>query len=73
MILGLEEAQIVKAIDHGLSDINSIHLITGIPVSCIERKVSALADLGIVKFTRAGYKIREDKLKLLGRIDGAKT
>ncbi|MBN2150068.1 MAG: hypothetical protein JW839_01355 [Candidatus Lokiarchaeota archaeon] len=52
MLLGLEESCIVRAIAEGFGDVESIHYVTGIPVSCIEFKVAALEGIGWVK--RAG-------------------
>jgi hypothetical protein len=47
-LLGGEETQILHAIDRGYTDINSIHLLTGIPLPCIQNKVKALVGLGLI-------------------------
>nr|MDO8088437.1 response regulator [Candidatus Sigynarchaeum springense] len=55
--LGSDEAEIMKAIYQGFGDLESIHLITGIPVPCIERKLGALMAMGLVTGSRDDYKL----------------
>ncbi len=65
ILLGSEESQILKAINRGLPDINSIHLLTGIPQDCVERKISALMNMKLVKQTKKGYFLRDDQARNL--------
>jgi CheY-like chemotaxis protein len=58
-MLGTEEAEIVKAIDQGFGDLESIHFVTGIAVPCIERKLGALVAMGLVTGTDGTYKAGE--------------
>jgi len=50
-VLGMDEAQILEAINRCFTDMNSIHLLTGIPIICVGNKVSALVELKMVKLT----------------------
>jgi len=70
LLLGQEESSILKAINRGLPDVNSIHLLTGIPQDCVERKISALVDMKLVKLTKKGYIIRDDKASFFSKFDG---
>ena len=54
-LLGPEESQILHAIERGFTDINSIHLLTGIPLPCIQNKADALIGLGIVKINAGEF------------------
>jgi hypothetical protein len=56
-VLGMEESAIFDAIEKGFTDIESIHFVTGVPVPCIERKVSGLVGIGLVKRTVNGLEI----------------
>jgi len=69
-LLGSEESSILKAINRGLPDVNSIHLLTGIPQDCVERKISALVNMKLVKLTKKGFIIRDDKASFFKKFDG---
>ena len=58
-VLGMEEDTIMHAIGRGFKDIESIHFVTGVPMPCIEQKVSALIGIGLVKKTSSGLEIGE--------------
>lgn len=77
----MEEVQILNAIRRGFGDVDSIHFVTGIVIPCIERKILALANLGLVKKTKSGFALddtRVDKLepnqvkKVCSRVSGKK-
>jgi len=61
-ILGMEESQMLEVINRGFPDVNSIHLLTGIPIDCIEHKISALMGLKLIKLTDKGYIIDENSM-----------
>jgi hypothetical protein len=69
-LIGMEEGIILRIINRGYMDTNSIHLLTGIPIPCIERKIDALINLELVKKTEKGYEIREDIERLLATLLG---
>ena len=48
ILFGLEDAQVLKAVNFGLRDVDSIHAITGIPRRIVECKLQVLAWSGIV-------------------------
>ncbi len=59
-ILGMEETQILKVVNAGYNDVQSIHFLTGIPLECIESKIRALAGLGLVRTLDNGKLICTD-------------
>ncbi len=63
-LIGSEEATILKVIARGYSDVNSIHLLTGIPMMCIERKISALIELEMLVKVDAVYAINDQSMLL---------
>jgi len=60
VLLSTEDIQILKAINRGLSDVQSIHLLTGIPVPCIERRLHAYIAFNFVGETENGFVLNED-------------
>ncbi|NMC07885.1 MAG: response regulator, partial [Candidatus Lokiarchaeota archaeon] len=52
----MDESEIVKAIGHGFGDLASIHVVTGIPIPCIERKLYTLVAMGLVTEVNGVYK-----------------
>ncbi|MEX2682184.1 MAG: response regulator [Candidatus Sigynarchaeota archaeon] len=58
-VLGYEEARLLKAIRAFPGDVDSLHVMTGIPRECIEAKVAALVELGLVRRVIWGYEATE--------------
>jgi len=55
VLLGNDDVLILRAIKFGLSDISAIHTISGVPIPCIERRIPAYLDLGLVEQTETGF------------------
>ncbi|HME54562.1 MAG TPA: hypothetical protein VKM55_20285 [Candidatus Lokiarchaeia archaeon] len=68
VLLSSEDIQILKAINYGLSDVQSIHLLTGIPTPCIERRMRAYLDFNFVGETMNGYVLNGDNEAILSYI-----
>jgi hypothetical protein len=61
VLLATEDRQILKSMNVGLSDVQSIHFMTGIPVPCIERRMRAFMNLKLVDETMNGYILTRDE------------
>lgn len=55
--LGDDEVRILVAVGQGCVDMESIHVVTGIPIHCVERKLGALIEIGFITEGSDGYKI----------------
>jgi hypothetical protein len=71
-LIGSEEATIFKVVAKGYSDVTSIHLLTGIPIGCVERKLAALAEIELLVKVDDGYAINDQSM-LLGDRGAAMT
>lgn len=60
VVLGLEDAQVLKAVNFGLRDVDSIHAMTGIPRRIVGCKLQVLLGAGLVMQTGEGFVIRSD-------------
>ncbi len=58
-VLGSEEFQILKVVRNGFKDVQSIHLLTGIPVRCIDSKVNALIAIGFIEQHSDGFAVSQ--------------
>jgi hypothetical protein len=59
VMLNSDDLQILKAIQYGLRDTQSIHLLTGVPLPCIERRMHAYLGFSIIIETIDGYMLNE--------------
>ncbi len=71
--LGSDEVQILKAINFGLHDETTIHLLTGIPKECINRKIIALVNLKLVERKECGYCIPDKEADFLSHAEEGVT
>jgi predicted transcriptional regulator len=53
-VLGMEETQILEYVQARPSDVQSIHLKTGLPLPSIEGKLRGLVHLGLVRILHDG-------------------
>ena len=65
-VLGSEEFLILKVVRDGLKDVQSIHLITGIPKLCIDSKVNALIAIGFLERHGDGFAVSHDCSTMIG-------
>lgn len=68
VLLSTEDIQILKAINYGLSDVQSIHLMTGIPLPCIERRMHAYLDFNFIGEKANGYVLNDENEEFLSYI-----
>ncbi len=60
VVLGLEDAQVLKAVNFGLRDVDSIHAMTGIPRRIVGCKLEVLLGAELITQTAEGFVIRSD-------------
>jgi hypothetical protein len=65
-VLGSEEFLILKVVQNGFNDVQSIHLVTGIPKPCIDSKVNALLAIGFLERHIDGFVVSRDCSTLIG-------
>ncbi len=61
-VLGAEEGAILHAIGRGFKDVESIHYVTGVPLSCVEHKVAALTGLGLLRHSGDGFELCDSRV-----------
>jgi hypothetical protein len=71
LVLGLEDAQVLKAVNYGLRDVDSIHALTGIPRTIVNCKLNVLLGAGFVVQTDAGFMLKADAGCLIDAICGS--
>ena len=74
VMLNSDDLQILKAIRYGLRDMQSIHLLTGVPLPCIERRMHAYIRFSFVIETTDGYELNDgnDEMMALASYFGTK-
>jgi hypothetical protein len=71
MVLGLEDAQVLRAVNYGLRDVDSIHALTGIPRTLVNCKLNVLLGAGFVMQTDTGFVINAGASTLIESICGS--
>jgi predicted transcriptional regulator len=73
MLLGDNGLQILETMAHGPVTIENIHMITGVPLACIQSRIPVLQDLNLILESENGYVLDSLGQRLLRQSTRAST